>query len=462
MDDWVVTVKDELQRMDISRTVEKQHWDKRSIFRVPESVRDLNVKAYKPQTVSFGPYHHGEYHLTRMEEHKHRALLHFLKRSHKPLESYVNSLAEVVQILKDSYDSLDLVWERDTDRFLQLMILDGCFMLEVLRNNSQTADQKNTQTVNDYVANDPIFSNHGKLHIVPYIKRDMLMLENQLPMLLLTTLLDEETKQDEEFLNKYILQFFPCNIRNSSDLRMDKCLHLLDAHRKILLWKDSRNLTGRRRKSWCRWNILSCLMGHEASAGDEIIRSAMEINEAGISFKKSKSRSLQDISFEGGELCLPPIVVDDTTESMFLNIIAFERFHIGVGNKVTSYIFFMDSIIDSAKDVSLLHDKGIIQNALGSDKAVAQLFNNISKDATLDPASSLKRVHERVVKYCRQPWNKWRAVLSHTYFAFLATKPWAIISVSAALLLYAFTILQTVYTVLSYYKPNDSSSPSMP
>ncbi|KAG5522191.1 hypothetical protein RHGRI_034392 [Rhododendron griersonianum] len=187
-DDWVVTVKDEMERMDSIQTVEKQHWDKRSIYKVPAFVTDLNMKAYKPQSVSFGPYHHGEHHLAPMEKHKHRALLHFLKRSSKPIESYIRSLAEVTQILKDSYESLDLAWERDTERFLQMMIVDGCFMIEVLRNF--------TNTSNDYADNDPIFSNHGKLLIVPYIRRDMLMLENQLPMLLLTTLLDEETKRE--------------------------------------------------------------------------------------------------------------------------------------------------------------------------------------------------------------------------------------------------------------------------
>ncbi|KAI8528284.1 hypothetical protein RHMOL_Rhmol12G0137900 [Rhododendron molle] len=185
-DDWVVTVKDEMERMDSIQTVEKQHWDKRSIYKVPAFVRDLNLKAYKPQSVSFGPYHHGEHHLAPMEKHKHRPLLHFLKRSNKPLESYIRSLAEVAQILKDSYESLDLAWESDTERFLRMMIVDGCFMIEVLHNF--------TNTRNDCADNDPIFSNHGKLLIVPYIRRDMLMLENQLPMLLLTTLLDEETK----------------------------------------------------------------------------------------------------------------------------------------------------------------------------------------------------------------------------------------------------------------------------
>ncbi|KAG5522192.1 hypothetical protein RHGRI_034393 [Rhododendron griersonianum] len=451
-DNWVATVNDELERMAPSAAIraadhEKQHWKKRSIYRVPAFVRNLNKKAYEPQSVSFGPFHHGKDDLMPMEKHKHRALLHFLKRSNKPLESYVRSLAEVAQILKDSYESLDPTWERD-NRFLQLMILDGCFMLEVLRNY--------TQTVNDYADNDPIFSSHGKLHIVPYIRRDMLMLENQLPMLVLTRLLaveNEETKEDEEFVNKLILKFC-CRTRFPLDSPMGKCLHLLDVHRKIILWEDNSSDTKRHDGGGDKGqNDKKRKTDSEASAGgDEIIRSAMELNEAGIIFRKSRSQSLKDITFVGGELRLPPIVLDNTTESMLLNLIAFERFHVGVENAVTSYIFFMDSIIHSAKDVSLLHDKGIIQNAIGSDKAVAELFNSISKDATLDPASSLVLVHEKVDRYCKRPWNKWRLNLYNLYFSFLATRPWWKFSVTLALGILTLTLLQTVYNMLSFHR----------
>ncbi|KAF7124325.1 hypothetical protein RHSIM_Rhsim12G0117200 [Rhododendron simsii] len=227
-------------------------------------------------------------------------------------------------------------------------------------------------------------------------------------------------QQDEEFLNKLILQFCCGNTQFAAYPSMGKCLHLLDVHRKILLWPDTRKAkSGHRTKSWWRRNLCS-RMAHEAGVGDEIIRSAIEIQAAGISFKKSKSQSLLDITFEGGNLRLPPIVVDNSTESMFLNLIAFERFHVGVGNAVTAYIFFMDSIIIGiAKNVSLLHVKGIIQNAIGSDKAVAELFNSIAKDATLDPASSLDLVHKRVDKYCKHWLSKWRAWLAnfkHPYF----------------------------------------------
>ncbi|XAR48269.1 hypothetical protein NMG60_11031026 [Bertholletia excelsa] len=388
---WVIKISEEVERMaDMPAEAEHSYWTKCCIYKVPACVIDLNKKAYKPQAVSFGPYHHGEPHLMPMVEHKRGALLHFLKRSKKPLQMYVNSLAEDVQ----------------------LMILDGYFMLEVLR--------MATQTLDDYAENNPIFSNHGKAHIIPYIKRDMLMLQNQLPLLVLIQLLAVENDETK---------FCSPNTRFRPNWSMGKCCHLLDVYRKSLLYGKEplkkRNHRGRGKK----------MQGISAGEGgeDEIIRSATALDEAGILFHKSKSRSLKDISCKRGVVRLPPIVVDDTSESMFLNLMAFERFHAGAGNVVTSYIFFMDNIIDSARDVSLLHSRGVIQNAIGSDKTVANLFNSLSKDITLDPESSLDVLHKRSNNYCKKRWNEWRANLIHSYFR----SSWAILSVLAAILLFA-------------------------
>lgn len=112
--------------------MENEIWNKRCIYKMAPHVTEPNKKAYRPQVVSFGPFHHGEEHLKPMEAHKHRALLHFLKRSNKSLKFYLKSLAQVVQDLKDAYDPLDPVWQQDTYAFLQLMILDGYFMLKIL------------------------------------------------------------------------------------------------------------------------------------------------------------------------------------------------------------------------------------------------------------------------------------------------------------------------------------------
>ncbi|KAK9934210.1 hypothetical protein M0R45_021362 [Rubus argutus] len=274
--------------------------------------------------------------------------------------------------------------ETVTDIFLQMMILDGCFMLEILRSASHVLD--------DYAPNDPIFSNHGRLHVVPYIKRDMLMLENQLPMLVLETLVavEHDKAKDEGFVTKLIVKFLcSCNVAPN----MGKCVHVLEVYRKSLLQHGPNPK----------------FLGHKIRSmerEDEIIWSATELNEAGIRFKKSATTSLNDITFARGVLRLPVIVVDDTTESMFLNLIAFERFHVGAGNE--------------------------------------------------DPDSSLQVVHKRVYRYCRKPWNEWRANLIHTYFR----NPWAIISFIAGVFLFVFTIAQTGYAIYPYYYPSTDSSPS--
>jgi len=217
-------------------------------------------------------------------------------------------------------------------------------------------------------------------------------------------------------------------------------LHALDVHRRNMLYGPYQA------PHWTSRDVPEA----------DIIRSAVELYEAGIRFKKSHSESLHDIRFRHGVLSMPAVTVDDSTEYMFLNMMAFERLHVGAGNDVTAYVFFMDNIIDSAKDVALLSSRAIIQNAVGSDKAVAKLFNSISKDVVLEPDSALDAVHREVNAYCRKPWNMWRANLIHTYFR----SPWAFMSLAAAIFLLVMTIMQTVYTVLPYYQQNNGSDTS--
>ncbi|CAI9102851.1 OLC1v1001204C2 [Oldenlandia corymbosa var. corymbosa] len=436
---WVIKVNEDVSKLSEITGAEKRNWELHSIYKLPACVTDLNKNAYKPRAISFGPYHYGDPKLYPMEAHKHRALLHFLKKSRKPLDFYVCELNSVVRYLKDAYDSLDDKWEHDSEAFVQLMIRDGCFMLEVLRACSPNdSDGQATRAEDEgYAENDPIFSNHGKLYMMPYIKRDMLMLENQLPMLLLNKLLspDEQAMNDEdEYINRLILQFsFP----STPHKRLGRCKHVLDAYRKSLLWEDP-DIPKFETRPYIGFSV----------GGDDIVPSAAQLHEAGIVIQRNTTGSLTDISFSHGILRLPQIVVDDTSEPVFLNLIAFERFHVDAGNEVTSYISFMDDIIDNAKDVSLLHSREIIHNAIGSDKAVAQLFNSLSKDITLDPESHLIVVRKRANQYSKRHWNQWRANLIHNYF----TSPWAILSVIAAIFLFGLTIVQTVYTIGQYYQ----------
>ncbi|XP_039158826.1 UPF0481 protein At3g47200-like [Eucalyptus grandis] len=191
---------------------EQRHWKMQSIYRVPARITTLNGEAYQPQVVSIGPYHHGEAHLLPMEEHKLCAVRHFLKRSEKPMESFFESLREVAWDLEESYDALDPKWKAAPD---------------------------------DYVLNDPIFSYHGFLYMMNDIWKDMSMLENQLPMLVLERLVAVESdgKEDDQFVSMLILKLW---YSKKAIKRMGKCLHFLDVIRKGTLMerkKDEEEVT---------------------------------------------------------------------------------------------------------------------------------------------------------------------------------------------------------------------------
>ncbi|PSR86631.1 UPF0481 protein [Actinidia chinensis var. chinensis] len=431
-EEWLIELK---AMEDETSTMVERQWKKRSIYKVPPHMTNLNKNAYRPQVVSFGPYHHGEEHLMPMEEHKKRALFHFLKRTKKPFQMIVDNLTKVVQDLKDSYDLLGDVWQSNTDGFLKLMVLDGCFMLEVLCYYNDFGHSGN------YAHNDPIFSTHGILHVMRYIRRDMLLLENQLPIRVLIELAAAVTGEDTEkrhaqtFVNGLILWFTDSIWSDTGE-----CLHLLDTFRKGMLCSSPKGQ---------REDIMYVYYD------GKITVSVMELQEAGICFEAIGTGltigRIDEISFKDKVLRLPILIVDDTTESMFLNLIAFERLHVGSGNEVTSYVYFMKVIINSVEDVILLQSQGVIHNALENNEAVVQLFNLLAKDIVFNPHSSMGSALNEINVYRRKRWVKCRAKFARAYHLSTKWSPWGSWTLIFDIVL---SMVQTVYTIYPYHHPN--------
>ncbi|RVW83127.1 hypothetical protein CK203_040719 [Vitis vinifera] len=70
------------------------------------------------------------------------------------------------------------------------------------------------------------------------------------------------------------------------------------------------------------------------------------------------------------------------------------------GYVVSSYIFFLDNLIDHADDVKELRSKHILYNYLGSDEDVAQIFNEIAND--LVDTEAYEGVKSRIQEHYRQ------------------------------------------------------------
>ncbi|TVU23970.1 hypothetical protein EJB05_26362, partial [Eragrostis curvula] len=339
--------------------------------------------------------------------------------------------------LQSAYLDLDAKWcgVDGRERFLEMMIVDGCFLLELMR-----AAGSSRRHADDYAPNDSVFSRHGVLYRVPFIRRNMLLVENQLPLLLLAKLVSVETDKpmNDDATNRMVLRFLsPASRLPAPGVSLG--LHPLDVYRRSMLHGPYQ------------------VRRHDVPETD-IFRSAVELYEAGIRFKKSFTGSLHDIRFRRGVLSLPAVPVDDSTEYILLNMIAFELLHVGAGNDVTAYVYFMDSIIRSAKDAALLSSKGIIQNAIGSDRAVVNLFHSISKDAVLEPDSAIGAVQRAVNAHCQQPWNMWRANIIRNYFQ----SPTSFINFVAASIVLVATIIQTIYAIMSYKGQDKSSTAPAP
>ncbi|KAK8712113.1 hypothetical protein V6N13_147363 [Hibiscus sabdariffa] len=222
-------------------------------------------------------------------------------------------------------------------------------------------------------------------------------------------------------------------------------VHLLDHLRKRLILKKEKNIT-----LWERLGImchLFCIRKYRTKLDyhHPWFRKAQELRNAGIWFKESETNRLTDVSFSRtcfmGKLWLPRIMVDDSTGPRFMNLIAYEMCPDFENDfTVTSYICFLDELIDDAGDVKVLKDDGVLYNVLGSDEEVAKMSTLLvpSPEIYVD-------VKLQVEDHCRRKWIRLAAQAYLTYFS----SPWAFIAfmgANAALLLSA---LQTYYTIIS-------------
>ncbi|KAF8394028.1 hypothetical protein HHK36_020230 [Tetracentron sinense] len=144
---------------------------------VPKHLRVVQWTAYTPQLVSIGPYHRGKDHLKEMESQKLRLLQHVLERTCHQVELYYEEMSKLEEKTRGCY--AQRFEDIDSPDFVEMMLLDAFFVVELL--NASV----NGFMECGYLERDPIFGTRG---VLPCIQRDMLMLENQIPLFVLDKL----------------------------------------------------------------------------------------------------------------------------------------------------------------------------------------------------------------------------------------------------------------------------------
>ncbi|KAK9156680.1 hypothetical protein Scep_003254 [Stephania cephalantha] len=380
------------------------------IYKVPQSLVCINHYAYHPQIVSIGPYHKGKPNLDIIQEHKWKFLGSLLSRTRNDhgleLEDYFRVVKSLETKIRESYSEHI---ELGTDELVEIMVLDGCFVVELFR------------IMGGLIAidsSDPIF-------VVPWVfpclARDLVRLENQIPFFVLEALNDEVIEQHHSLKAKHLL---------------DLLSHSFIVPRQIpqMVSKSSSNVKD------------LPVLAHSIPCLSKLRRS-------GIKFiAKKTAESFLDIRFIRGVLEIPTVTIDDFMCSFLLNCVAYEQCHKHCSKHMTTYAAFMDFLIDTPRDVGFLCDSNIIENYFGTDEEVASFFNKMGKEVAFDIELcyiDLPKLFRDVNEYYRSSRRVAWASFKYTYF----NTPWSFISALAAAFLLVLTVLQTYFTMYAYFRP---------
>ncbi|KAH8485744.1 hypothetical protein H0E87_027255 [Populus deltoides] len=317
--------------------------------KVPSTIRQIkqNQECYDPSLVSIGPYHHGKDELKEMEKLK----VSFARQFVKDCVNDVNQ-----ERYKEKYQEMYRRVEQVASRVRKYYI-----------------ENESSQLKNEGFAQMMFFDGCFILqflfcllkqpeklkmssHDVVLVARDLFLLENQLPF---------------EVLNE-LTRILPSTNPKGQESEMT-------APRMIL---ERPGLAG---------TFLPRNLGMLGSISNQ-------------------ARLVTDVEFRttvlAGRLYIPPLSIDDSTKPLLLNLVAYEAFLGATHDWVTSYVCFMDSLIDNPEDVNELRTKGILFSTLGNDKQVAELFNQISDYLVPNPYAYVE-VKSAIESHYRNGFKRW-------------------------------------------------------
>ncbi|KAK3408145.1 hypothetical protein EUGRSUZ_J00437 [Eucalyptus grandis] len=395
------------------------------IFRVPATLKELNPKAYKPRIVSIGPYHHGNECVKMIEEHKPRfftALVARTRSSGVDFNHYFTAIALREKEIRDCYsEPLNF----GSAKLIEMMVLDGCFIIEVLRVIDEIIPREH---------DDPLFNMYWTF--TAFI-RDFLYLENQIPFFVLQTLYDMSKLPNEPPCVEVALRFFNYAVQRPPE-DLEKCYGVSDFKHLLHLMQ----LT------------LSDLPEEVPQESDpeylQLVPSVTKLRRAGIKFKPRKCNGWLGIRFTDGVLEIPPLTIDDLASSFFLNCVAFEQCYCYCPQHITSYVTFIGCLMPTADDASFLSDRQVLENYCGTHADVASFFNDLGKDVDFDISNCyLAGVMEDLNRYYRTRWRVNWTGFKRKYFG----TPWYLISAVAACLGLMLAFIQSFFALYGYLLP---------
>ncbi|KAH7861136.1 hypothetical protein Vadar_022054 [Vaccinium darrowii] len=488
-----------------------------SIFRIPATLASFKPKAYVPQLIGFGPYHHFEPNLYEMERYKLVAASR-LQMQFKTLEfdHLVDKLLKFEYTVRACYHKyLDI----EGDTLMWIMAIDSLFLIEFFLCIFTNKDDSEAAHLVD--------SGRRKLCHDSFLS-DVMLLENQIPFIVFNKIISIQISSDDLHdnslpwsLKSFCQSISPVKLKEDFPLTqvLDRS-HLLDLLYHMIVPKlaelltheppsPEKNLTKFRPSPQvdsgnsyqiftALWNILSSLkitlpsqitkpfkkivdnvtkiitldpgMSSLASKLKEntvtkpaqvekiMIPSASYLSKiAGVEFCPTTG-DISKVKFDekAKKFYLPIITLNIHSEVIIRNLIAYEALTVSDSLVFARYTELLEGIIDTVEDAKLRREKKIIINKLKSDDEVLQLFDGIGKSVRLTDAPYFDKTIEDVNNffYNSQRVKIYNGVRKYVYDS------WKILTILASILLLLLTGLQSFCSVYTCPKIINSTVPN--
>ncbi|TVU06481.1 hypothetical protein EJB05_49699, partial [Eragrostis curvula] len=394
--------------------------------------RNVDPAEYDPHHVSIGPYHRINNPELARDDEKIRCLRVVLSAASAGggtrLEGYLDELARLeVQARRCYVHSFPL----DSEMFLRMLLLDACYLL-VRFGGVAGGHHTNGAGGSD------------KLEAVAVVRDVFYLAENQIPFFVVEkvhqlTFLDGSVSAADT-IGRYVRdllskrhQYYSFATPRLSE--PGNLLHLVHMHFNFKPILPSGGKATRKRVD--RW------------------RTATEYYFAGVKFKRCHdgARCILDVRLNSGSTVLevPRLNIDAETWPLLRNLMALEqRNPETTGSHVTAYCVFMSQLACTAIDVDLLCRSGVIAHGLGNNAEVSRCFADLCKGVVFSVddhhCNYLRATCQALEKRYRSQHGRWVAWLRQKYFR----NPWLAVGLAAAVVGLVCTVVQAVYSVLSY------------
>ncbi|KAG6665423.1 hypothetical protein CIPAW_02G159900 [Carya illinoinensis] len=392
------------------------------IFNVPKALLVSSPDSFFPQQVALGPYHYWRPELYEMQRYKLAAARRIQKQlQSRKYQNLVDQLTQLDQTIRACYHQyLDF----NGETLAWMMAVDASFLLEFLQTYA-IQEGKVLTRVSSSMSHLVDYAGRKSAHNV--ILRDVVMLENQIPLLVLRKMLEFQLlslDSSDDMLFSMLMGF--CK-ELSPFKRMEDLPKIQVSQASHLAVKVIIKLPLTILSNFPVFKIIKQPVESFFSKGvkpedetlssnnniskppslEEIsIPSVTELSASGIRFL-STNGNISTIAFDAktSTFYLPTISLDVNTEVVLRNLVAYEASNASRPLVFTRYTELMNEILDTEEDVKALRERGILLNCLKSDAEVANLWNGMSKSIRLTKVPFLDTVIEDVNKHYSGRWS---------------------------------------------------------